>query len=128
VKLLLDTHVVLWSLGDDGRLSERARSACLDPRNELLVSAASYWEICIKLSLGRLDLRPGWERILDRHMTANAMAWLPIAKEHCRLLPALPFHHRDPFDRLLVCQAQHERCTVVSADGDIAKYDVRVVW
>ena len=128
MRCLLDTHALLWSLDDISRFSARALDACLAPAVELHVSAASYWEICLKISVGKLALPSGWRRTLDRHMTANAMRWLPITKDHCARLIDLPWHHRDPFDRLLVCQALHEGLTIVTADQHVAAYGVRTLW
>ena len=112
----------------DPRLSSEAASAIVEVGNELFFSAASYWEICIKIGIGKLALEGNWGKALDREMSVNRIQWLAIRKEHMRGVIGLPFHHRDPFDRLLVAQAQHEELTIITADSNIPHYDVRVLW
>ncbi len=127
MRLLLDTHAFLWSI-TSRQLSPAADSAFLDPDNPLFLSVASYWEMCIKLSLGKLALPDNWQQVTERAMTINEIRWLPIEPRHCQALIALPHHHRDPFDRLLVAQAQTEKLTLLSADPNFGGYDVAVVW
>lgn len=128
MRLLLDTHAFLWFVQGSGSLSSRANDAILDERNDLLLSAASYWEICIKVSLGKLELVEGWTAVFDREMRVNGIEWLEARKEHLRGVIDLPFIHRDPFDRLLVAQARYERCAVVTHDPRFADYGVKLVW
>jgi PIN domain nuclease of toxin-antitoxin system len=99
-----------------------------DPANELWFSVVSHWEICIKISFGKLRLREGWEMEMDGAMTHCGIRWLGLKPEHSVKVVRLPFHHRDPFDRLLVAQAQIEDMTIVSRDAQIAAYSVPVVW
>ena len=127
MKLLLDTHAFLQSISGTG-LSDRAREAFGDLDNELSFSAASYWEICIKLSIGKLGLQPDWPDYFDRHMAANGIGWLPLAPAHCQRVVQLPWIHRDPFDRLLVAQAVDEGMAIVTADQHIQQYAVTTVW
>lgn len=127
MKLLLDTHAFLWSISDQN-LSRQARDAFLDAENQLYLSAASYWEICIKRSIGKLVLADGWQEALDREMLANDIRWLPIEKTHCLSVAELPWLHRDPFDRLLIAQAQHEGMAILTADANIQQYDVATLW
>lgn len=127
MKLLLDTHAFLWAVNHKG-LSATATHAFLDPANELHFSAASYWEICIKLSLGKLALASAWRQQFDQEMTVNRIQWLPITKDHCWQVTQLPFLHGDPFDRLLIAQAQVEGMTILSADGQIRQYAVSTLW
>jgi PIN domain nuclease of toxin-antitoxin system len=127
VKILLDTHAFLWMMW--GRhLTQTARDAFLNPQNDLYLSAASYWEICIKISLGKLTLAPDGLSRLDAEIASNGIRWLPIEKEHCQQLMALPQLHRDPFDRLLIVQAQHDRMTLLTADTNIQQYAVSTLW
>jgi PIN domain nuclease of toxin-antitoxin system len=127
VKILLDTHAFLWMMW--GRhLTQRARDAFLNPQNDLYLSAASYWEICIKISLGKLTLAPEGLSQLDSEIASNGIRWLPIEKEHCQQLMALPQLHRDLFDRLLIVQAQHDRMTLLTADTNIQQYAVSTLW
>ena len=128
MKLLLDTHAFLWFIQGSGTLSPRALEAIEDDKNELWFSAASYWEICIKTSIGRLELAKGWPRIFDREMRRNGIQWLDLRREHLLGIVDLPFHHRDPFDRLLIAQAVRERLVMVSADGQFSVYGVRTLW
>ena len=94
----------------------------------LYLSAASYWEICIKSALGRLGLQSNWPSLLDQELAVNQIRWLPIEKEHCRALTALPLVHGDPFDRLLIAQARVEGMTLLTADEQIQRYEVPTLW
>lgn len=124
MKLLIDTHAALWLLGEDTRLSPRADQMLTDPANEVLLSAAVVWEVAIKQSLGKLDAPDGFSSILiDGGATP-----LPVSIEHARAVASLPWHHRDPFDRLLVAQANFEDAVVVSSDERLRAYDVQVAW
>ncbi len=127
MRLLLDTHIFLWSI-TSRRMSATADAVFLNPDNSLYLSVASYWEMCIKLSLGKLTLPKDWQDTADLAMTINGIEWLPIETAHCRELLALPHHHRDPFDRLLIAQARSEGLTLLSADPNFGRYEVGVVW
>lgn len=124
MRLLLDTHVLLSLLFADGRLSRPARDAMERPDTQLLVSVVSVWEVAIKRSVGRLDAPAN---LLERIDEAQA-EMLTITARHAHAVGALPLHHRDPFDRLLIAQAQLERCAIVTGDRAFPKYDVPVVW
>lgn len=128
MRILLDTHALLWMSDTSNRLSAPAANAIMEVRNELLLSVASWWEIAIKIGLGKLDLKKDWAAALKREMRHNGIAWLPVRPEHCERIPHLPLHHRDPFDRLLVAQAQCEDLAIVTADPHFAPYGVTVVW
>lgn len=128
MKVLLDTHALLWSVTGDKRLGQKARQTFLDPDNRLFFSMAGVWELCIKMSLGKIFLEDGWFDILQRDMNTNAIAWLPIETRHCRKVAVLPFHHRDPFDRMLVAQAIVDDMCLLSRDNRLAEYAVRVIW
>ena len=128
MKLLVDTHVLLWILQDDPSLSPVARNAYGDPANMLYFSVASYWELCIKLSLGKLRLADGWSSSIERELAENEVRWLPIQPRHVEAIVDLPWLHRDPFDRLLVAQCRTEGLALISADAQIAHYDVEVIW
>jgi PIN domain nuclease of toxin-antitoxin system len=124
LRLLLDTHAALWFLGRDHRLSETARDHLFDPDNRVLLSAAVVWEIAVKRSLGKLELTTDYLSLL---LGAGVEA-LPISIDHATAVESLPWHHRDPFDRMLVAQAHVERATLVSGDPALAAYGVPVVW
>ena len=128
MKVLLDTHAFLWLIQGDKRVSREAEIIFLERDNELFFSAASYWEICIKQSLGKLGLALGWQEILDTELTVNSISWLDVKKAHCQGLLHLPQHHGDPFDRLLISQAVAENMVLLSADANIEKYSVKTVW
>jgi PIN domain nuclease of toxin-antitoxin system len=128
VRLLLDTHAFLWWVGADRRLSRKARSAVGAGRNECFVSLATAWEIAIKASLGSLRVDASLERFLPDQIAANGFQPLPIDLRHTARVATLPFHHRDPFDRLLVAQALEEELAVVTADPVFAEYGVKRVW
>jgi PIN domain nuclease of toxin-antitoxin system len=121
VRLLLDTHVLLWWMGDDRRLKGPERRAIADADALVYVSAVSVWEIAIKKTLGRLDVDA---EVLEREMEAGAMIELPVRWRHAKDTASLPRHHDDPFDRLLVAQAQAEGLVLVSYDAAFHDYDV----
>ena len=120
MNLLPDTHVVLWWLGDDPTLGTAAREALADPRNTVYLSAVVVWEARIKQAVGKLDLPEDFEAILDR----EAVVDLPVTARHAHALARLPMHHRDPFDRMLVAQAQCEEFHLVTNDPAMELYEV----
>jgi PIN domain nuclease of toxin-antitoxin system len=124
VRLLLDTHAALWWLGGDPRFGAVAAAQVGDERNEVLLSAAVVWEVAIKRALGKLRAPEGFAATL---LGAGARA-LPVGLDHAAAVEALPPHHRDPFDRMLVAQAQLERAVLVTADAVFRDYGVPVVW
>ena len=128
MKILLDTHTLLWWLTARPQLSERAREVIGDGGNEVFVSAASGWEIAIKVRLGRLTLPDIPERFIPEQLRLNAMQSLPILLSHALHVHSLPDHHRDPFDRILVAQCQLENLPIVSADPLMAHYAVQIIW
>jgi len=128
MKVLLDTHAFLWLLTGDKRLSETAQKTFLDPGNSLFFSAASFWEICIKKSLGKLSLKSGWFKTIQDEMKVNTIQWLPVEMLHCVELTKLPFHHRDPFDRMLIAQAMVEDLQLLSRDESLSAYEIKRIW
>lgn len=124
-RLLLDTNVVVWLLlGDRKRLSQPAVRALEDEANAIALSAASVWEIAIKRSLGKLTIEDRWATAL----TGLRFDPMPVTAVHAEAVEALPWHHRDPFDRLLVAQAAVEGHALVSADSRLRDYAVDVTW
>src|SRR5437762_448715 len=115
MRLLLDTHTFLWFIDDHPRLSSNAKSL-LESDNDLLLSTASLWEIAIKFSLGKLALPQPFEPFVRQQLSSNAIDILEIDTAHLGIVSTLPFHHRDPFDRLLVAQAMAEQLPIVSTD------------
>ena len=128
MKVLLDTHTFLWWITDDGRLSLRAREAISNEENELFVSAATGWEIAIKVRIGRLELPDDPQCFVSEQLRINAFKPLPIGMDHALHVSTLADHHRDPFDRMLIAQAQVEGIPIVTADSNIQKYQVEVIW
>jgi PIN domain nuclease of toxin-antitoxin system len=124
VRLLLDTHALLALLSSDYRLSPAARTAMERPDAQLIVSVVSVWEIAIKRSIGKLEAP---DDIIERVDKAGAQM-LSITPQHAHATGELPLHHRDPFDRLLIAQAQLEGCAIVTGDSAFPAYDVPVVW
>jgi PIN domain nuclease of toxin-antitoxin system len=124
VKVLLDTHALLWWLADDGRLGPRARELIEDPANDILVSVASLWEIVVKLRVGKLQADVGEVAAAVQH---GGFALLDIGMPHLLALAVLPTHHRDPFDHLLIAQAIAEDATFVSDDRHVPDYPARFV-
>jgi PIN domain nuclease of toxin-antitoxin system len=120
MKLLLDTHVLLWWLDDPERISDSAKSTIRNPENSVCVSAATVWEIVIKKALGKLDAPDNLAEVLRVCQFES----LPITVEHALAVQDLPLHHSDPFDRILIVQAQVEGLTIVTRDSNILRYPV----
>jgi PIN domain nuclease of toxin-antitoxin system len=118
MRLLLDTHILLWWLADSSALPDRARELVADPDNTVFVSAVSLWEIWLKQSLGKLTLPANFEEKL----TAEGFEQLPLLAAHTHAVAALPWHHRDPFDRMLIAQARAAELKFVTADTIAAAY------
>lgn len=128
IRVLLDTHAFLWWVAADRRLSARARAAVADRRHECFLSLASCWEMAIKTSLKKLTLPTSLDRFVPEQVAINGFGLLPIALEHVTRVAELPFHHHDPFDRLLAAQALEEDLVVVSKDLIFREYGVKRVW
>jgi len=127
MRLLLDTHALLWWLQESPRLGFDARREIASPRNEVLISAVCAWEIAIKVGLDRLDLGEPPEICLPREIERGGFRALPIEISHGCAVRSLPDYHRDPFDRLLVAQALCEALTLVTADRLISRYSVAIM-
>jgi PIN domain nuclease of toxin-antitoxin system len=127
MRLLVDTQCWLWMAAAPERLSPQARALVESARNDVLVSAASAWEIAIKHALGKLRLPEPPARYVPSRLVALGATPLPVSIEHALAVSPLPAHHRDPFDRLLVAQAQIEDVPIVTADPVMARYDVAVI-
>lgn len=121
MKLLLDTHLLLWAAGEPKRLSKQARTLIDNPGNELLFSAASLWEVAIKRGLGREDFKVD-ARLLRRGLLDNGYSELPIISDHVVATESLPLIHKDPFDTVLVAQATVEGVTLLTTDSLVAQY------
>lgn len=128
MKILVDTHAILWWLAGDERLSVRARKILEDSANQRLVSVASLWEIAIKMSAGRLPADGLTLRTIAGHLKDQEFAVLPIRLEDLLRLEGLPWVHRDPFDRLIIAQAIEEGIPLLSADRILTQYAVETIW
>ena len=128
MKLILDTHSFLYFIDGNPKLSSTARSLIEDLSNEKFISKASLWEMAIKVSLGKLTLTDKFESIIPQQITNNGFDLLNIEVSHVVVVANLPFHHRDPFDRLLIAQSITERYPVVSADGQFDTYGIKRLW
>ena len=128
MKLLLDSHAIYWAVYDPERLSARASDSITDSANDLIVSLASLWELSNKAALGRLALAGTSVETMFAHIRDLSVTILPISESDVITASTLPPHHLDPFDRMLVAQAQANSLVLVTADRDIPKYDVTVLW
>lgn len=128
MRALVDTHTFLWWASGGGQLSDRARAIVEDPANDVLMSVASAWEIAIKVAAGRLELQAPPERYIPDRMQRHGLVPLRVELSHALRAGRLPPIHGDPFDRLLVAQAQVEGVPIVTADPAIGRYDVDVIW
>lgn len=123
MRWLIDSHVFLWWLADELKTTTPAYSVLSDRTNEVFVSVATVWELSIKAALGKLHVKADWhEQVL-----LNQMAPIAITMRHAQMAAALPLHHRDPFDRMLIAQARTEGLTLITADARITDYDVRLL-
>jgi PIN domain nuclease of toxin-antitoxin system len=128
LRILLDTHCWLWMRGEQDRLSETSRVLLRDPESEVFFSAASAWEIAIKCAAGKLQLPEPPVVFVTQRIAEDRLGALPILLAHALRAGALPPHHRDPFDRMLIAQAQVEELTLLTADRGMAQYDVPIHW
>jgi PIN domain nuclease of toxin-antitoxin system len=128
VRLLLDSHTLLWAVDDPTRLGAMAAAALQDPANDLTVSAATVWELAIKVGLGKLTLSQPYLSWMNRALADLGASILPITVESADAMSALPSHHRDPFDRLLIAQAGLEGLILISADTRFDAYGVNRLW
>jgi PIN domain nuclease of toxin-antitoxin system len=128
VSVLLDTHTMYWYIEGDPQLSTKAEALIQDVSNDVLISPASYWEIAIKVSLGKSKLNRPYEDFIDLALNTYGFKVLPILASHTARLIGLPFHHKDPFDRLLVVQALAEGIPIISNDDALDAYGVTRLW
>lgn len=125
---LADTHTLLWIVIDDNKLSNKVKKLFLDEQNEIFVSVASLWEIAIKVSLKRLELGQSLNDFYLKHIIGNKIRLLDIKVGHLAVLETLEFHHRDPFDRLIVCQSIFEKIPILSSDKVFSNYPIKRIW
>lgn len=128
MSILLDTHAFLWFLWDDPQLSLKAKKAICDPNTQKLISVATAWEVAIKVSLGKLRIGGPFRNFFKEQMAKNHFEWISIVDDHLDLVSSLPFHHRDPFDRMLIAQSIAGNISLVSADAIFDQYLVNRIW
>ena len=127
MELLIDTHAFVWFINANKKLSDKAKETIESADFSPVISIASFWEITIKLSLGKIDIKSSLMDFIEK-TNKKGFRILPVQPNHLFYLPNLPFHHRDPFDRMLIAQAISENMTIVTKDPDFKKYDVPVLW
>ena len=128
MRILLDTHAMYWYIEGDPQLSTTARTLIQDASNDVLISPASYWEIAIKVSLEKWQLNRPYEDFIDIGLKHYGFLILPILPDHTARLIGMPFHHKDPFDRLLIAQALAEEIPIISADKQFDAYRIKRIW
>lgn len=128
MRLFLDTYVFLWFIAGSSDLSNKARTLIEDPNNQRFLSVASLWEMSIKVSIGKLDIGMTFTELMQHEVYGNAIEVLQIQSEHLDALAKLPFHHKDPFDRLIIAQSLAESTPLVSKDGEFGNYSVTLLW
>ena len=128
MRCLLDTHTFLWFIDDVDRLSGKAMDTLENGENEVFWSAVSFWEITVKLSLGKLRIKDNWRQSIEEEKRINRIRDLPLLEKHCVPNIDLPWHHRDPFDRLLISQAISEDLVLITKDANIKKYRLKTIW
>ena len=128
MKLLLDTHSFLWFHTNDPQLSSTAQALIADPANEVFVSPASFWEIAIKVSIGKYPLTVPFEQFFTQGIELNDFTILPVEIRHAAVLSSLPMHHKDPFDRMIISQSIAAQIPVVSVDVALDPYGVTRLW
>jgi len=126
MKVLIDTHVFLWGLTQESRLSEKVRA--LLPSSDVWVSVASVWEIVTKVQIGKLSLPGPVGPYIRAQLTANGVSVLPILLDHVLRIESMKLHHRDPFDRILIAQSLEESLPIVTSDPQFEKYPIELIW
>ena len=123
----MDTHALLWLVEDDLRLSDNIKSLYMNREHQFYISLASIWEIVLKMSLKKLSLDCPLQEFIEKHIKGNDIHFLPIRLEHILFLKNLPYHHRDPFDRLIICQSIVDQIKLISYDHHFANYPVELI-
>ena len=128
MKILIDTHALIWFCEGNTNLSETARKVMQDDANDKLISPAVPWEMAIKISIGKLKLKTDFSSIFPGVASANGFYLLPLHFFHFEYLMTMPKHHADPFDRIMIAQALSEDCSIVTIDPNFAKYSAKILW
>jgi PIN domain nuclease of toxin-antitoxin system len=128
MRVLIDTHIFIWYIQNSERLPSSIATYINDGRNDILLSIASVWEMAIKQSTGKLNLGLPYASFIAEQMRLNSIELLPLRLDHLEVVTTMPFHHRDPFDRILIAQAMLEDIVIVSADSMFSSYPVQRIW
>ena len=128
MKYLLDTHALLWITTDDERLSDRVKDIYLNAENVIYFSMASVWELAIKTSIGKIKFEKDLDDFIEVHVKGNNISILKIELPHVLRIADLPFHHRDPFDRLIIAQAIEDNLSILGSDSIFDRYKVNRIW
>jgi PIN domain nuclease of toxin-antitoxin system len=128
MRVLIDTHIFIWYIQNSDRLPISIATHINDGRNDILLSIASVWEMAIKQSTGKLNLGIPYASFIEEQMRLNCMELLPLRLDHLEVITTMPFHHRDPFDRILIAQAMLEDIVIISADSIFSSYSVQRIW
>ncbi|MEO1257005.1 MAG: type II toxin-antitoxin system VapC family toxin [Bacteroidota bacterium] len=128
MKYLLDTHTFLWFINDDESLSPTAKQLVEDPVNHIFLSVASIWEMAIKISIGKLEMPSPFTDFISKQLQNNTIEVLNISIAHAGIMVTLPFHHRDPFDRLLIAQSTFEDTPIIGRDAIFDEYNIQRIW
>ena len=127
MNILLDTHALIWFLEGDSQLSNSAKTAITNPENTCFLSQASMWEIAIKISINKLEMKNSYQN-LPKLLWQNGIEILPFEFEHFEYILTLPFHHKDPFDRIIIAQSVIDKMSVISCDDNFPSYPVNIIW
>lgn len=127
MNILLDTHIFLWFVNDDPRLSNSLKDLIEDESNVSYLSIASLWEMSIKYNLGKLTLAPSYQDFVDREVRESSIILLSIELEHLKINASLPFYHRDPFDRIIIAQSMAENIPIMTVDSVFSEYSIRLI-
>ena len=127
MNLLLDTHIFLWFVNDDHRLSDYLKDLIENKNNFSFLSVASLWEMSIKYNLGKLKLIPSYEKFVEKEVEQSSIILLNISSQHLKINASLPFHHRDPFDRMIISQSVAENISIVTVDSAFTQYSITFI-
>ena len=127
MNILLDTHALIWFLEGDSQLSNPAKTAIANPENTCFLSQASMWEIAIKISIGKLEMKNSYQN-LPKLLWQNGIEILPFEFEHFEYILTLPFYHKDPFDRIIIAQSVTDKMSLISCDDNFPSYPINIIW
>ena len=127
MKLLLDTQIIIWFVNDDPQLNDHLKDLIEDKNNTIYLSIASLWEMSIKYNLGKLRLVPSYEEFIEKEVNESRIVLLNLELEHLKINASLPFHHRDPFDRIIIAQSMAENLPIITSDSIFSQYSIALI-